>query len=328
MITRRHFLSTTASLALGSTLCSRVKADPPTSGNRLIYGYPAGAGGSKLASGLLALLITQGGPFYHLQNLEGRSTRRASGIAGHAAPDGSTILHAISASLTLLPCVYKDVGFDPIRDFKPLASFGDFPYLMVVGPVVPKSVTDVQQYLAWVEKNPEFRNIGISIYGSVGHLAVLTLALTTGAPIRPQPYQGTAAMLSDLRGQTLAAAFVIPNSGASAEISSEVRVIGVTSAQRVSYWPQVRSLAEQGITGMNLSAWFGWFTQAAVPEERLAPLRQAIQRMQASIAYGDLQKSLQLTPNTLTPQQITARMHQEISRYQALVTALNISKFD
>lgn len=327
MLTRRHFLGGTCALSLGAALAGRAFADA-NSGSRLLFGYPPGAVGSKLASALLPMLAAQGGPSYHMENLDGRNTRVARDAALHAAPDGSTLLQAISASMTLLPSVYKDTGFEATRDFAPLGCMGDFPYVLAVGPLVPASVGNLKQYLGWVNDNPEYRNVGISIYGSIGHLAVRTLVADCDVPLRVQSYQGTTGLLSDLRSQTLAAAFLAPGSGADIAPGAAIRALGVTSRQRLMYWPQLPTLAEQGSPRMDFSAWFGWYCQAATPAGTLHSLREAIARMQASAPYADVLKHLLLTPANLDAEQISARLREETAHYKTLVAGFQISKFD
>ncbi|RMP68455.1 Bug family tripartite tricarboxylate transporter substrate binding protein [Pseudomonas syringae group genomosp. 3] len=291
---------------------------------QLIYGYPPGASGSKLANALLPLVVLQGGARYDLTNLEGRSTRTASIAAARAKPDGVVLLQAISASLTLMPSLHKNLGFDPFQDFKPIASLGDFPYVLVIGPIVPRTVTNIKEYLDWLSDNPDFRNIGISVNGSVGQLAVQTLANITGASLRSQSYQGTEDVLRDLRSQVLAAAFIVPNLNVSPSSEAPIRPIGITSAQRFSYWPHVVPLADQGISAMDLKGWFGWFTQSATPESALTTLRAAVIKMQASDRYANVLRSLLLTANSLPPAQITARMHSEFDHYRQMVALLKI----
>ncbi|WP_213880477.1 tripartite tricarboxylate transporter substrate binding protein [Pseudomonas sp. dw_358] len=327
MITRRHFLGRTALLA-ATALAGRALADPTDAGNRMLFGYPYGAVGSKLASALLPLLAAEGGPSYHLVNQEGRNTRLASETAAHATPDGSTLLQAISSSLTLVASIYKDVKFDPVHDFTPLACVGESPYALAVGSIVPRSVTDLKGYLDWVEQNPDFRTIGVSVYGTVGHLAVRTLAVDTGTTLRAQPYQGTVPMMTDLRNQQLAAGILAPGSGAGIGPQADIRSIGVTSRQRLFAWPDQPTLAEQGASNMDFINWFAWYTQAAVPAAKLQALHQAIARMQASPAYDTTLKNLLLAPASLSPEQITARLRDETARYKALVQSFNITRFD
>jgi tripartite-type tricarboxylate transporter receptor subunit TctC len=329
MISRRTFLKGSAASLLGSAIAStplaHASAEHPVTGSkRLIFGYPPGASGSRLAAGCLPLLDAG----YRLENIEGRNTRTASNTVRSALPDGETLLQVISSSLTLFPSVYKNLEFDPLTDFAPVALMGDFPYALAVGPLVPRQVTTVSHYLQWVADNPDARNIGVSIYGSIGHLAVRILARESGAAVRVQPYGSTNAVIQDLSDRNLAAAFLAPGNGLSVDGSTPMRVIGVTSRQRLSYWSQLPSLAEQGINNMDITGWFGWFAPAATPANILQPLRERIAVMQKTPAYAALQQQLLLTPVSQSPAQISARMREEIQVYRSLVDTYRISKMD
>jgi tripartite-type tricarboxylate transporter receptor subunit TctC len=326
MITRRSFIAGSATLALSAGGCSALLAASMHSDSQLIYGYPPGATGSKLANALTSLLAAQGGPTYRLTSMQGRNTRTASIAVARAVPDGTFMLQALSTSLTLMPSLYKEMGFDPVGDFKPIASVADFPYVLVLGPLVPNTVTNVSEYIAWTKNNPDFCNIGISVNGSAGELAVQTLANTTDAPLFSQAYQGTYDMLKDLQSQALAAAFVVPNQGINPDLNAPIRPIGITSSERFSFWPHVMPLAEQGIPDLKLSAWFGWFTQSSTPESELISVRAAIIKMQSSQGYADVLKGLLLTASPLSASQITARMNEETDRYQRLVEKLGMKK--
>lgn len=328
MMTRRSFITGSAAVAMSAGICSHVMGNSAVSGNQLIYGYPPGASGSNLANALLPLLTASGGPTFRLTNKVGRNTRTASMAAAQAVPDGSCLLQALSTSLTLMPGLYKNMGFDALRDLKPVASVADFPHVLVVGPLVPSTVTTVAQYLAWVEKNPEFLDIGMSVHGSIGELAVRALVSVTGAPLRGLAYQGTDDMLADLRAQSLAAAFVVPNRSIGIDPNAPIRPIGITSAARFPFWPQVMPLAEQGVPGLDLMTWFGWFTQAATPESTLMGLRAAVTKLQMSQKYADALKNLLLISNPLSPEKITARMLDDTRRYQRLIDRFHLEKID
>jgi tripartite-type tricarboxylate transporter receptor subunit TctC len=326
MITRRRFIEGSASVILGSGIITRALGDSNIPAGRLLYGYPPGASGSRLAGVLLPLLVAEGGPNYSLINVEGRSTRAASITAALAPSDGTVLLQAISTSLTLMPSVYRELGFDPFKDFKPIASLGDFPYVLVVGPAVPKSVINLASYLEWVKANPDFRNIGTAVNGSLGQLAVMSLINITGESLRSQSYQGTEALFSDLKNQTLAAALVVPNPTISPQPESAFRPIGTTAGERFPYWPSILPLAEQGVSGMDITGWFGWFTQSKTPESALLALRQGVKKMQASPLYAEALRHALLISNVFTPQEITVRMHKEFDRYHDLVGKLRIEK--
>lgn len=107
-----------------------------------------------------------------------------------------------------------------------------------------------------------------------------------------------------------------------------LRSLGVTTAERLSYWPKVPTLAEQGVQDMNLRAWYGWFAPSATPASIIEPLQAKMTAMQALPAYTELHKQQLLGQRTLDPEQIRERIRQETARYAQLVQTYQLAKID
>jgi tripartite-type tricarboxylate transporter receptor subunit TctC len=329
MINRRRFLASSGMLLAGASIGTASAWAEADGERRMLFGYPPGALGTAVGSKTLELLAAAGGPSYRLENVEGRNTRVAAETVKVAAGDGLTLLQAQSTSMCLLPNVYKTVSFDPLTDFTPLATIGEMTLSLTVGPAVPKTVTNLAQYLDWVSSNPEFSNIGFSIYGSDGHLATLILARTKGLTIKPQPYKGSLMMIKDLLGGQLAAIITAAGNGPPENwANGKLRSLGVTTAERLRYWPNIPSLAEQGVHDMDLSAWYGWFAPSATPASIIAALMEKIAIMQAAPSYTELHKQLLLGQKTLAPEQIRERIRTETARYAQLVEHYQLAKID
>lgn len=326
MIKRRTFIQGAALMA-GSGLLHTPWAQA-ASGGRLLYGYPPGAAGDQLANAMLPLLAAGGGPRYDLQIVEGRNTRLASLQAKAAPADGSTLLQILSSSFTLQPHIYKKLDFDPLKDFEPIATLGDVTYALSLGPVVPTTVTSVPSFFAWLRDNPEYRNIGVSIYGTLGHLALRILTRKSDVPLRGQPYKGTAAMLSDLNDQSLAAAFSVASNFSDKNAHKDLRPIAVTSRERLKYWPNVPTLYEQGFTDLDITGWFGWFAPAGTPAAVTGPLRERIKGMQASAPFAAVQERLLMVHASTDPLQIAARVRDESARYAKLLENYSLGKIE
>lgn len=330
MIKRRTFIQGAATLMAGTGLLHApwTQAAP---GGRLLYGYPPGAVGDQLANGVLPLLAAQHGPQYHLQNIEGRNTRLAALQAKAAPADGTTLLQVLSSSFTLQPHIYKKLDFDPLQDFEPIALLGDVTYALTLGPVVPAQVNSVKSFFSWLEDNPEYRNIGVSIYGTLGHLALRILALNSDVkdvPLRGQPYKGTAAMLTDLHQQGLAAAFTVASNLNDKAAHKDLRAIAVTSRERLKYWPDVPTLYEQGFNDLDITGWFGWFAPRGTPAAVTGPLRERLRGLQASAPFGALQERLLMTNASVDPLKIEARIREESARYAKLLDTYKLGKID
>lgn len=325
MYDRRSFLCRTALLALGAVLPGALRAQTPGAPGRLLYGLPAGATGHKLASGALDILAKQLNTEYQLEINEARESREASETVKGAPPDGSTLLQVQSGSMVMHPNLYSSLNYDPLNDFTPLALLGDFPYSLTLGPAVPASVVTLTHYLDWVAENPEYRDIGFSLYGSQAHLVSLVLARNKEIALRPQPYKAVKPLVHDLHTGTLAAAVTVAGNNAVLG-RGQLRSLAVTGKQRLKGWPNTPTFAEEGVNGMDIIGWYGWFAPAHLPAGVAKDLRDKIRAMQATAEFARLQDELLLNQVDMEPADIRERMRQEIAVYGKMVQTYGISQ--
>lgn len=342
MIDRRRFLAG-SSLLLGASTLGLGRAFAADSGTRkVLFGYAAGALGSDLGHGLSDVLAASGGPRYQLENVEGGNTRKSAEVVKAAAPDGMTLLQAQSTTMCLLPNIYKSMTYDPVKDFIPLVSTGKMTLSLTLGPLVPDNVQTLAQFLDWLKDNPDSRDIGFSIYGSEGHLATLILAKSKGVTVSARPYRGSKMMIDDLLGKTLAAGFTAASNGGSnfwndngklisngqEKRKARLRSIGVSTQQRLSYWPDVPTLIEEGVANMDLSPWYAWYAPTGTPGAVTDSVRASLLAAQKTPAYAALLQRLRLTALNETPDQIRDRIKADTARYAKLVAEYGPQKID
>lgn len=327
MIDRRSFLSNSAVLMLGAAL-------PHTSfaalqGGRLVWGVPAGAQrssvGYTMAQGALDILAKQADLRYQLEVIDARNSLQASETVKLAPPDGTTLLQTQSGSMVLFPAMYKSLKYDPLADFTPLGALGDFSYAFSVGAAVPASVTNINQYLNWVGQNPDYRDVGFSLYGSHNHLIALMMARAKEVALRAQSYKGLEGLLNDLKSSTLAAA-VTPAALQPLLTKFGARVLAISSETRLDVFPGIATFKEQGLTDIVIDGWYGWFVPSHTPTPLVQELSAKVNAMAASPQFVELQKKLLITPKLMTPAQITQRIKDEIKLSQKLVTSYNLSQ--
>lgn len=321
---RRSFLIGSAAALLAGQ-CAPLLASGSPPARRLVLGLPLGAMGGKLANGTLEILNARFNADYALQVLDKRNTQQATEAVKSALPDGSTLLQVQSSSMVLFPSTYRSLNYDPLADFTPLAIMGEYSFALTLGPLVPASVTTLEGYLAWVEQNPDYRDIGFVLQGSQAHLSSLMLARNKEVALRPQSYGTPKAMLGDLANRTLAACIAVPGNlvGYPRETC---RAVAISSGARLAQWPQVATFAEQGLPALTMAGWFGWFAPAGLPAATATGLREKIVSAQATPAYQALQESLLLTPVNSTPAQIKARISQEMTAFEQLVRSYGLKQ--
>lgn len=317
MLSRRSFIYATGATLFGASALS-LHAQQFSGAGRLVLGQPEGSLGSTVAERLLPVMSEKASLAYQIQYITQGETRQSLQIVKAARPDGSLILQAIASSVTLLPNIYQSLPFDPIKDFTPLALLGDYSYVLALGPAVPASVRTLDQFVDWTADNPDLRDLGVSLYGSHGHLAALTLAYEKEIAFRVRTYSRSAAIVEDLKDQSLAAAILAIGVAASRNAEGKIRPIVVTGDSRVMQWPTVPSFKELGIDA-NINSWIGWFVPSGTPSIIVDGIITRIKQVQASREYAEMQRRLLLTQVSLTPAQIKDRIGKEKAFYKALV---------
>lgn len=329
MFDRRRFLFGSGALLLGAQLPAFATSTPPLEGQRLIFGYPPGSIGSELGASCLSIYNARAGAQFTLTNIDSHNSRTATELVKNGPVDGSMLLQTQSTSMVLLPSVYRDLGYNPLLDFAPVTALAELAFSLTVGPQVPASVTNLAQYLDWLTNNPDLRDVGYAMYGSQGHMATLMLARAKSVAIGARPYKGAFMVLKDLMAGSLAAGFTAAGNG-NQELwaSGKLRSIGITSATRLAHWPNVPTLAEQGVAGMDLKAWYAWYARTGTPQPALQGLRDKARVMKAAPEFAPMLKRLNLTALNLEPDQIQQRTGVELASYQQLVRQYGIRPLD
>lgn len=329
MFDRRHFLLGSGALLLGAHLPSFASPAAPMSSPRIVFGYPPGGLGSEFGKGCMSILNARTGTTYGFQNVDSHNSRAAAVQVKDGPADGSQLLEVQSTSMVIMPTVYKNLGYDPLLDFSAVASLGESTFSLTLGPAVPANVTRLDHYLEWVQNNPEQRDVGFAMFGSQGHIASLMVAQTKGIPLTPRAYQGTGMLYKDLIAGSLAAGFTSAGSGNATEwASGKIRSIGVTRAQRAAHWLMIPTLAEQGISDMDLNVWYAWYAPAATPGTVTAELRDKAHIMRSSPDFGALLSRLNVAALDLEPAQLAQRVISETASYRALVHNYGIRPLD
>lgn len=322
---RRSFIQGAGALMLGAALPRGTFAANPTAPGRLVFGIPSGAVGSRLAEVALQLLAREYKLDYRLDVRDQRNTQEATELVKAAAPDGATLLQAQSGTMVLLPNIYRSVNYNPVTDFTPLALLGEFTYTLTVGPAVPASVKDIEGYVAWVNQNPEYRDLGFSVYGSQVHLISLMLARGRQIALRPLPYKSPRSLAADVENGTLAAAIMLGGSAAAVG-SKNLRNLAISSSQRVPMLPDLPTFKEQGLPEITLTGWYAWYAPARTPSALTQSLHDKLMAIQTLPEFVAMQKKIMVTPLNLSPDQITARIRQETVSYRDLVTRYGLSQ--
>ncbi|WP_263064683.1 Bug family tripartite tricarboxylate transporter substrate binding protein [Dickeya dadantii] len=325
-LTRRAFLAGASACMVAPWLGAGAAETAPS--GELIFGYGKTGIGSALAVDTAASLAqSYQQNHYQLVNIPSGNSLRAVSTVKRAAPDGRTLLQAQSPQMNLLPVIYRSLPYDPLTDFEPLAIMGEYTLFLTVGKLVDPRVKTLDDYLRWVERNPEYRNVGFTQFGSTGHIAQAILARQKEVALQPVAYFGSSMMIEDLLNGYLSAGLVISGNASGAFRSGRLRAVAVTSTERHPGWENIPTCMEQGVPEMSISGWYGWFAPAAMPDRIYTPLAEALQQRIQHEHYTSVLERYSLKPvSSSSPDKIRERIRDEQEYYRELVDSYHISR--
>lgn len=278
-----------AALISGATLMAapvaQAASDYPNKPITLIVPFPAGSGtdavGRIFGSELSAILGQQ----IVVENKPGANATIAANYVARAKPDGYTLFVTTNTSHSAAPWLMKNVPYDPVKDFTPIARGGNLPFILVVNPTRPWK--NVGELVADAKKNPG--RITYASGNSTGIVAGATLANRAGIDLLHIPYKGTPQGLTDVVGGQVDFMFTDLASGLPFVQSGQLRALAVSTAERSVIVPDLPSMAEAGVKDFDLNSWNGYFGPAGLPPEVVAKLNAAINQV---VAKPEVKKRL------------------------------------
>jgi tripartite-type tricarboxylate transporter receptor subunit TctC len=230
-----------------------------------------------------------------------------------AAPDGYNFL-VISVSYAVNPSLYANAGYDPLKDFAPVALGPSTPNIITVHPSMP--VNNVKELIAQAKKDKlSYASSGI---GTTTHLSMERLKTATGADITHVPYQPANAILAAVAGHTQVSSTSMPPAVPQVK-SGKLRALAVTSAQRSPALPDVPTMNEQGFTGFDDLTWFGFFAPAGTPPEVVARVNAELNKAMESPDVVAKFAEQGLSSRRNTPAEFDAYLRTEIPKWAKAV---------
>lgn len=252
----------------------------------LVVPYAAGGPMDKLARELVEPMRRQLGQPIVIQNLSGAGGNIGTGLAARAAADGYTVL-INHIGMATAPALYRRLVFVPDKDFETVGVFAESPMMLTVRPQVPS--TSVAQFVSWVAKQPQVR-LGNAGIGSASHLCGLLFQQSIRTALTTVPYRGTAPALTDLLGGHIDLICDLTANVTPSVIAGKLSAVGVTSAKKLAGTPLAKypTLQEFGLTGVQVTAWYGLYVPKGTPPEVVYRLNLA---MKAGAADGAFRKA-------------------------------------
>ncbi len=273
---------------------------------RLMVGFPAGGGTDAIARILAEPLQAELGTPVVVENKAGAGGQIAAQALKMAAPDGHTLFLSHDHSVTILPMVMKNPGFDPARDFVPVAGFATFVNAIALSGGTP--ATSFKGYVDWVRQQGGGKGaVGIPAPASVPQFLVQEIAKKNGLDLVAAPYRGSAPMVTDMLGNQIAAGVGSVPDFIENHKAGKIRVVAVMGTQRQAAMPDVPTFAELGLSGFEEIPYYGVFAPAGTPKATLDKLSAAIQKAIALPEVKDKLTAMGLTVGFMSGEQLAAR---------------------
>jgi tripartite-type tricarboxylate transporter receptor subunit TctC len=283
----------------------------------------APGGGVDLVARIIAdkLGTAMGQPFI-IDNEAGAGGAIAGQTTARAKPDGYTLMIGYVATHATNPAVKKNLGYDAIKDFTPIAMLGGTPNLLVVARAVP--VNTLQEFVAYAKANPRKVDYGTSGVGTLNHLAMEQFKYASGVPSMAVPYRSIGQAFTDAMGGQIQVIFPGLAAALPHVRSGAFKPLAVTGDKRQPLLPNVPTFKELGYEGFNGLTWYGIVGPANLPEAITRKLNEEINKVLASPDLRERFAAEALTVMPMTPSQFGTYIADEIARYKAIARASKI----
>jgi len=309
---------------IGVALCAGIisaQTSYPTKPVRIMVGASAGGGTDIVARMLAEKFGTVFKEAFVVENRPGASNTIAADVTAKAAPDGYTLLVATNTGQAIAPHLIK-LSFDPIKDLTPIALIVTVPNVLVINQQV--GAKDAKDLVAMMNAKPNTFTYASSGVGSTQHLAGEGFKLATGVKMTHVPYKGSSQAHLDLIAGSVQVMFDTTSSAMGQIKAGKLKPLAVTSARRSAELPDVPTLAEVGISGFEMTTWYGLFVTTGTPKDVVARLVDETNKI---LRLPDVQarlRSLGGEPAGMTVEQFAALNKAEFDRFGKLIRDANV----
>ena len=315
-----------AALLCASIAAAAASAQPyPQRPVRLVLGFAPGGAPDSVARVLGQQLTVQMGQSFVLDNRPGANGIIGADLIAKGVPDGYTLL-VTSASFAVNPAIYRKLPFDSLKDFAPVTNIcSSEALLLVVNQTFPAQT--VQELIALAKKPGAKFAYGSSGIGNVLHLAGALFSARTGTSMVHVPYKGGGPLMNALMGGEIQLMFGNPATVLPQVRAGRLRAIAYNNATRAAILPEVPTMLEAGVTGMEMDpSWYGVFAPPQTPPALVARLQREFKTALAVPQVRERLVALGLEPVGNTPAEFGAFVAAAIKRAAELVRLAGIER--
>jgi tripartite-type tricarboxylate transporter receptor subunit TctC len=287
-----------------------------------VLGYAAGGGSDLVARTVAEQMSKTLGRSIVVNNKPGAATNIAAEYVARSKDYGNIVFTADFATLAANPALFAKLGYNAEKDFEPVGLLARFPLLLVVNPSHP--ARNFKEFVAWAQAQPQGVNYASAGAGSPHHLATELLRERTGLKFTHVPYRGAGPAVQDLLGGQVPFGLIDTAAVQQHVASGKLRALGVASPARLKIFPEIPTLAEQGVKGYEAYAWQGLVVPTGTPPAFIDKLNAALMAALSATPVKARFQVLGLEPLPGTPAQMATYAKHERERWGELIRANHI----
>jgi tripartite-type tricarboxylate transporter receptor subunit TctC len=293
--------------------------DYPVRPVHLVVPYAAGGGTDAIARYIARGLEPRLGQPVIVENRPGQGSAVGGGHVAKAAPDGYTLLMATSSTVAINPSIYKNLAYDPARDFAPIALIAAVPFVLIVHPSL--ALDSVEGLTRFAQARPGALSYASGGAGAPHHVYMELFKSMKELDIRHIPYRGGGPALTDVVAGHVPMMFADAAQALELIRTGRVKALAVSTAKRLDTLPAVPTMHEAGVTGYEANAWQCVVAPARTPEAIVAKLNAALVGVMTAPETRSHFLGLGLQPLSSTPAELGSYIQGEMQRWAAIVQA-------
>jgi tripartite-type tricarboxylate transporter receptor subunit TctC len=287
---------------------------------RIIVPYQAGQGTDVVARYLAEHLTKSLGQTFYVDNKPGAGGNIGTEAGARSAPDGYTLTMGTNATQSMNQFLYASVGYDPEKDFAPIILVGMLPMVIAANPSFPAN--SIPELVAAAKTRPD--KINVALPSTSARLVFELLKVRTGAPLFGVPYKGSASAMTEVMGGQVQLTIDTVTATRGHVASGKLKALGITTLKTSELLPGVKSVAEQGVPGFEMSPWVALYAPHGTPQPIVDTLNAEVKKILARPETRQRMSQLGFEPVGGTPAQLAAFERQERAKWGPLIKAAGL----
>jgi tripartite-type tricarboxylate transporter receptor subunit TctC len=258
-----------------------------------------------------------------VENKPGASNQIGAAFVANSAPDGYTMLVSPEATFVVNPWLYKNLPYDPVKDFVPITGLISISQALITNPSVP--VQDMKELIEVAKKKPGELNYGTFGVGSTGHLNMEMLQIATATKLVAVHYKGATPALTDVIAGHIQMMFISTSSAIQPSEAGRVKLLAIGSSKRLARFPNIPTVAEAGLPGFEAVSWFGLFAPRETPRDVVAKVNADVRQVFEDPEFREKFLATNLfEPMISSPEQFSAFMKSDSQKWRNVIDTAKV----